>query len=455
MDRAAIDAVRGAVASSFDRYVEQLQALCRLRSRRQDPQAMRATAEHIAAAIRAVGGEAALVEWEGSHPYVLGEVAGGPRRLLHFNHYDVEVEPTGDEADWIAPPYAAEVVDGALYARGVADDKAALLSRIQAIDAFRTAGVDPPVTVRFLIEGKQRLDSPGLGPLFAAHRDRLDADAALWENAWTDGRDRPLLKLGEKGILYLELTVRTLSRPLTSQNAALLPNAAWRLVAALSELVDGDGRVRIPGFDAVREASAEELALLRDVEFDVDYLTKRAGVAQLVGNPSPEEAAVRVRTLPTVTLGGIQAGNLADDVTLELPDAARAKVEIRLVPGQDPDRVLGAVQRHLAAGGFGDVTIRVLGASRPSTTDHRHPFVGLVADAARHVYGTEPVLEPYTTWIGNQGAVTGMPIVGVGVSRHDSGIDGPNEHILLADYRRGIELVIEVMAAMSIAVKTG
>jgi acetylornithine deacetylase/succinyl-diaminopimelate desuccinylase-like protein len=87
--------------------------------------------------------------------------------------------------------------------------------------------------------------------------------------------------------------------------------------------------------------------------------------------------------------------------------------------------------------------------SRPNRTSFTDPFVTLVGDAARDVYGTEPVLEPWTQWIGNQGVLAGLPIVGVGVSRADSGIDGPNENIRLDDYRNGIKHVIAVMAAMA------
>ena len=116
--------------------------------------------------------------------------------------------------------------------------------------------------------------------------------------------------------------------------------------------------------------------------------------------------------------------------------------------GQDPRRVLDSVRKHLADSGFSDVDIEVMATSRPNLTDHRDPFVTLVADAARRVYGTEPVVEPYTQWIGNQGVLAGRPIVGVGVSRADSGVDGPNEQIRLDDYRDGIRHVIEVMAAM-------
>jgi acetylornithine deacetylase/succinyl-diaminopimelate desuccinylase-like protein len=448
-DRTAVDAALRAVDEHFATFVAELQELCRFRSRRQEPERMAATAEFLAGSVRRWGGSAEVIPWEQSHPYVLAEIPGGPARLLHFTHYDVEVEPAGDDADWICPPYAAEIRGGRLYARGVADDKGAIMSRIHAAAAWRLAGHEPPVTNRMIIEGKQWLHSPGLGSFVEAHAARVAADAALWENSWRDGAGRPLLKLGEKGVLYLRLAVRTLPRELTSQNTALLPAATLRLVSALACLQRPDGTVLAPGFSAgARPPTPAELDLLGQVEFDGEFLRRRAGVDGFLGGVSDREAAVLIRTVPTLTVTSLSGGDDRDDVTLGVPAVASAKVEIRLVAGQDPDQVLDAIRGHLTASGFADVGIEVMARSRPNLTDHRDPFVALVAAAAERAYRTTPVVEPYTQWIGNQGVLAGLPIVGVGVSRADSGVDGPNEHILLEDYRLGIKHVVEVMAGM-------
>ncbi|BCJ62425.1 M20/M25/M40 family metallo-hydrolase [Micromonospora endophytica] len=445
-------AALAAVDTHFDEFVAELQELCRIRSRRPEPEEMVRTAEFIAASVRRWGGQADIIDWEHSYPYVLAEAPGASdRSLLHFTHYDVEVEPAGDDADWISPPYAAEIHDGRLYARGVADDKGALMSRIHAVAAWRLAGLAPPVTSRFIFEGKKWLHSPGLGSFVTAHADRLTSDGTLWENSWVDAHDRLLLKLAEKGVLYLRLTARTLPRDLTSQNTALLPAATARLAAALTRLQDPDGTVTVPGFtDGVRPLTDTERDLLAQVDFDGDFLRRRAGVDAFTGGLDDRQAAEAIRTVPTLTVTGFTGGDMRDDVTLGIPSTASAKLEIRLVPGQDPDRVLTAIRAHLAATGFGDLDIEVMATSRPNVTDHRDPFVALVADAARRVYGTEPVIEPYTQWIGNQGVLAGRPIVGVGVSRADSGVDGPNENIRLDDYRAGIKHVVEVMAAMAV-----
>ncbi len=445
-----VGAALAAVDEHLEEFVTELQALCRLRSRRHEPDQMAATADFIAGSLQRWGGSASVVGWEQSHPYVIGEIAGGTPRLLHFNHYDVEVEPTGDDAAWIVPPYAGEVVDGRLYARGVADDKGALMSRIHAAAAWRLSGQEPPVTSRYLVEGKQWLHSPGLGSFVAAHRDRLDADVALWENSWLDADGRLLLKLSEKGVLYLRLSVATITRELTSQNTALLPAATTRLVAALATLQDEAGDCRVPGFaDGVEEPTPRIRELLDQLPFDVGFLQDRAGVNRFRHDEDARAAAAAIRITPTLTLTSLSGGDDSDDVTLGIPATATAKVEVRLVAGQDPDAVRAALEKHLVAEGFGDVTVEVMAVSRPNRTDPDDPFVGLVARTAREIYGTEPLIEPYTQWIGNQGVLAGIPIVGVGVSRADSGIDGPNENIRLDDYRDGIRHVVAVMAELA------
>ncbi|WP_326641692.1 M20/M25/M40 family metallo-hydrolase [Streptosporangium sp. NBC_01755] len=451
MPKPDVTAALAAVDAHLDTFVEELRQLCRIRSRRQEPDQMVATAEFLAASIGRWGGTAEVIPWEHSHPYVLGEIGGGEPALLHFNHYDVEVEPTGDEERWISPPYAAEIHDGRLYARGVADDKGALMSRVHAAAVWWLSGQEAPVTSRYIMEGKQWLHSPGLGSFVRAHADRLASDGTLWENSWTDAQGRPLLKLSEKGVLYLRLTATTLTRELTSQNTVLLPSATTRLATALASLQRPDGTVTVEGFaDDARVPTDEERELLAQLHFDGDFLRARAGVDSFIGGLDDAQAAVEIRTRPTLTVAGITGGDNRDDITLGIPATAVAKVEIRLVAGQDPERVLRVVGKHLADGGFGDIAIEVMATSSPSITDHRDPFVSLVADAARRVYGAEPVIEPYTQWIGNQGVMGGRPIVGVGVSRADSGVDGPNENILVEDYRRGIKHVVEVMAAMAV-----
>lgn len=450
-----ITRVLEAVDEHLDDFVEELRELCRIPSRRWEPDAMEEAARFIEASIVGHGGSAERIPWEHSFPYVVGEMAGGPIRLLHFNHYDVEIEPAGNDDDLLYPPFDAALVDGRLYARGAADDKGALMSRIHAAAAFRFAGVPLPVTVRFLAEGKRRLDSPGLPGFVTAHEDRLRADGVLWENSWRDEAGRPLLKLGEKGLVYLELENVRMTRDGSSQNAAVLPNALTELVVALAKLTDSaDGGLASRLAETAIPISQSDRRLLGAVGFDSTTLLARMGLDRLEGASGEQDAAVRVRTIPTITITGIEGGDISDVVTLNLPGRARAKLEIRILAGLEPVDVVTAVRQELEDLGLGHIRVRVLAATRAHSTPSDDPFVGLVGDAARFAYGRDPVIEPLTPLVGNQGSIRWAPIVGVGVGRAWAASDA-NQHIYIDDYRDGIRHIVYVMALMADRARLG
>ncbi|MGI8709506.1 MAG: M20/M25/M40 family metallo-hydrolase [Acidimicrobiales bacterium] len=433
-----IERVWAAIDERFERYVEQLTELCRLRSRREEPEGMLATADYLERLLDTLGADVQAVEVGGAYPYLLADIGTGPKTLLNFNHYDVEVEPPGPDELWTTPPYEPSIRDGKFFARGVADDKAALLSRIHACDAFKDAGLEVPVRVKFLLEGKRNLGAPALADLIEQHADWLSADGALWENSWSDFDGRPLLKFGEKGILYLELHLRSIDRALTSQNAALLPQAAAsvaRAAASLTETVDG---AHIPGFqDGIETWSPAAQKGLQELPFDPEFLIGRAGAAarsRIESEPNPSAA---IRTKPTIVLSWLHAGPPAGSVALGVPAEAAAGIEIRLVPGQTTAEVLEVVTQFLKERGLGEIAITVRRIGEPELTSPEGSFAQVVIDTARVAYAAEPILEPTTVWIGTRSLVAagGMPIVGVGIGRPDCSVDGPNEHILLEDYR--------------------
>ncbi len=437
-----------------DDWLDDLMDLSRLRSRREEPEGMLATADWVAARLERLGASVERVELDGAYPYVLGELAADRADapvLLNFNHYDVEVEPPGPDEAWTTPPFEPTVRDGRLYARGIADDKAALLSRIHAAELLEATGFGRPVHVRFLMEGKRTLGRPILGDLVAARPDWVACDGALWENSWTDLGGAPVLKFGEKGLLLLSLRLRRLERDLSSQNAVLLPQAAAELaaaVAALTETVDG---AHIPGFlDPVRPWSDDDRAGAARLTFDRAFLTARAGEAAGARIRAVDDPALAVRSRPTVVLTAFHAGPPAGSAALGLPAEASATVELRLVAEQTTDGTLEAVRALLDARGRHDVEIEVLRRGEPEQTSTSTPFGRLVIDTARAVHGVEPVTEPCSIWIGTRALVAalGTPVVGVGIGRPDASIDGPDEHIRLADYRLGVAHVAAVMLGM-------
>src|SRR5262245_44695313 len=190
-------------------------------------------AELVATLLRTRGFDAELMP-TGGPPVVVGERAGrGHRALLVYNHYDVQ--PAEPLELWTSPPFEPAIRDGKLYGRGVSDDKGHITARLLAIDAWLAVRGELPCRVKFVIEGEEEISSVHLPEFVKRHRERLAADACLWEFGGVDHREVPMQYAGLRGICYVELSVETLAVDAHSGvGGSIFENAAWRLVWALA-----------------------------------------------------------------------------------------------------------------------------------------------------------------------------------------------------------------------------
>lgn len=338
---------------------------------------MRAAAEWVAA--RLPGGR--VVDGDG-HPVVLGELAGPPGApvILVYGHYDVQ--PPGDVAEWTSPPFAPEVRDGRIHARGATDDKGPVYVALETARAFGDA---PPLTVRFLIEGEEEIGSPTLAGFLAAHADELRADLVVSADGAMWRPSEPSVSVAAKGLLALDVEVTGPSSDLHSgRHGGAVQNPNHALARILASLHDDDGRVAVEGFyDGVRPVA------LGEIPFDEDEYRRQVGVPELFGEPG-YGTLDRLWTRPTLEVNGIWGGG---SFTV-IPRRASAHITCRLVPGQDPEAVLDAIRRHVTAPP--GVTVRVTGqpgAVPAYELDPGHPAVGAAVGALQHAYpGSEPLL---------------------------------------------------------------
>jgi len=212
-------------------------------------------------------------------PVVFAERSGrSDRTLIFYNHYDVQ--PAEPLELWDSPPFEPQIRDGKLYARGVSDDKAHITSRLFAIDALLAADGELPCNIKFVIEGEEEISSVHLPEYIRENREKLSADACVWEFGAVDHREIPIQYLGMRGICYVELSVETADIDVHSGlGGSIFPNAAWRLAWALGTLKDKEENILIPGFyDKVVSPSAIDLALLDDLPDDAANLKKTYGL---------------------------------------------------------------------------------------------------------------------------------------------------------------------------------
>ncbi len=410
-------------------------------------------ADLVAAMLRRRGFTSEVVPTAGA-PVVLASRRGtGPKTLLVYNHYDVQ--PPEPLEEWTSPPFEPARREGRLYGRGASDDKGHLVARLFAIDAWLAVHGELPCTITFVIEGEEETGGAHLPGFIRDHRDRLRADACLWEFGYVDERDVPMLFGGLRGICYVELSVRTASRDAHSGlGGSVFPNAAWRLVWALESLKGPDERIRIAGFhDRVRPPSARDLELLEALPDTADEWRRSYALAGFVrgleGGPELRRAATFE---PTCTICGLTSGyQLAGSKTVQ-PALASAKVDFRLVPDQRPEDVLAQLRAHLDAHGFADVEIECLGRGTPARTDPDHPFLTLVADTAEPVYGAAPRLVPMSGASGPNHPFIhdlGLPVATAGLGYPGSQVHAPNENIRIDLYLKHARHVARLIGAFA------
>lgn len=356
---------------------------------------MEECARLVAEMLRARGFTVEIVPSEG-YPVVVGERDGASdKTLLIYNHYDVQ--PAEPLELWTSPPFTPTLRDGRLYGRGVSDDKGHLTSRLLAIDAILDQSKKLPCRIKLVIEGEEEIGSPHMHEFVRRNRDRLKADACLWEFGYLDEREVPLQYAGLRGICYVELSVETLSRDVHSGiGGSIFPNAAWRLTWALASLKGKDERVRIPGFyDPVRPPTARDRELMALVPDRAADYRERFGVKEFLrGLKGGVELSIAEVFEPTCTICGLNSGYQGRGSKTVLPARASAKVDFRLVPDMTPEQVLKQLRAHLDAEGFPDVAIAFLGGNPAGRTDPDDPFLALVSETAKPVYGIPMQIVP-------------------------------------------------------------
>ncbi len=442
----------------FDTYIKQhrvpftadLARFCRQPSIASTGEGMEAMAEMVADRLRMLGAVTRMHCVDGSYPYIVGELGQGPRTLLLYNHYDVQ--PARREDGWTYNPFDAVLEDGRIYARGVADNKANLLFRIHALEAYLATRPDLPVRVRFLVEGEEEIGSPNLPAFVARHPELVRADGCIWESGRKSVQNRPLLQLGVRGILYLELSLQSPSREVHSSWGNIVQNPALpvldRLRQAVDSLTDEAGR---PTFgdvlDYVLPPTDTDLAMLAAIPFDLDGAAEALGVS-LRPDLDSRIALRRLFFEPTCTVCGMGVGYTGPGTKTVIPHRTVVKLDFRLPPGLTPDLVEALLRAHLAQHGFADIEVRRLGGLRPSRTAPDAAIVQVTRAAIQHVYGMEPIIHPWMTASGPMYELCesqGVPAVTFGTGHPSDNVHGTDENIIMEDYFQAIRAFGEIV----------
>ena len=427
------------VDSDIETLTSQLQQLIRVPSVSAKKQlTMTKCAELVSDIMSDSGISSELLKLDGNSeqvsPIVYGEVKSksnpNGKTILFYNHYDVQ--PAEPIELWHDDPFSGKIEGNFIYGRGSSDDKGELITRIKAVEYFLNETGDVPCNVKFLVEGEEEIGSSHLEQYLIKYRDKFSCDATIWEFGYIDEHERPIISLGMKGLLCVELHAKCANVDLHSSLAALVENPAWRLVHALKTLRDEDGRIKIKNWNNdVRDFSPEELECIRREEFDISSFKKNYGLTHIFNEDDIEETKKANVGGVTSNISGLFSGYIGEGSKTVLPSTAMAKLDFRLVPDMMPQKQFQLLREHLDNNGFKDIELKFLSGEPACRIPINDSFVKLVEASAIEEYGqiVKSVSSAGTgpMWYFNN--ILGCPCVSIGCTYKYSRIHSPNEFV--------------------------
>jgi len=442
------EAIDGYVKENETRFLEELKDFLRIPSISTLPENNEAThraADFVVDHLWAAGLEnVELIETD-RHPLVYADWLHAPGKptVLCYGHFDVQ--PPDPLELWESPPFEPAERNGNLYARGSADDKGQVFSHIKAMEAIKAIYGRVPVNVKFLIEGEEEVGGLSVAEYVAANPEKLKADVALVSDTEMYAPGLPTLNIGLRGLVYFEIESRGPMRDLHSGlYGGVAPNAVFGLIELLSKAKDANGHIQIPGiYDDVEAPSAEEKDSWKHLPFDEDeYLKTEVGSTELTGEPG-YSVFERTWARPTLEVHGIAGGFTGAGAKTVIPAKATAKVSIRLVPRQDPRKVVRAVEQWVKENSPRGIQceVRVLSAGPGLMVNPDHPAIRVAAKAFSDIFGKPTVFTRSggsIPIVGDFATHLGIPTILMGFGLPDDGLHSPNEKYNIRNYYDGI-----------------
>ncbi len=443
------------IASNKDKFLNELVELLKIPSVSADPAFAKdvvATAESIANHLKEAGADNVEICETKGYPIVYADKIIDPTlpTVLVYGHYDVQ--PADPLELWTSPAFEPVIKkteihpDGAIFARGACDDKGQMFMHVKAFEAMMSAN-ELPCNVKFMIEGEEEVGSENLGVFVAANHDKLSADIILVSDTGMLANDIPSITTGLRGLSYVEVEVTGPNRDLHSGlYGGCVANPINILADMIASLHDEKNAINIPGFyDDVVELSAEERAEMAKAPFSVEAYKKSIDIGDIhgeAGYSTPERGSIR----PTLDVNGIWGGYIGEGAKTVIASKAYAKISMRLVPNQDPQKITELFQNHFESIAPKSVKVKVTphhGGEAAVT-----PIDSIGYEAASRAYEQSFGKKPIPVRSGGSIPIVamfekelGLKTVLMGFGLDSDAIHSPNEHFGLFNYYKGIETI--------------
>ncbi|MDG2463599.1 MAG: dipeptidase, partial [Crocinitomicaceae bacterium] len=386
------------------------------------------------------------------HPIVYGERIIDEKlpTVLVYGHYDVQ--PPDPIELWDSPPFEPVIKttklhqEGAIFARGACDDKGQMFMHVKAFEAMMAAD-ELPCNVKFMIEGEEEVGSVNLGVFVTANHEKLAADIILVSDTGMLANDVPSITTGLRGLSYVEVEVTGPNRDLHSGlYGGCVANPINILAEMIASLHDEDEKINIPNFyDDVVELSTGERAEMAKAPFSHEAYCKSIDIADVHGEKgysTPERGSIR----PTLDVNGIWGGYIGEGAKTVIASKAYAKISMRLVPNQDPNKITQLFQKHFESLAPKSVKVKVTPhhGGEPAVT----PIDSIGYEAASMAYEQSFGKKPIPVRSGGSIPIVsmfekelGLKTVLMGFGLDSDAIHSPNEHFGLFNYYKGIETI--------------
>ncbi len=450
-----MDKTQQFIQENKQRFLDELIELLKIPSISADPaytQDVLDTADKVAEFLKNAGADNVEVAETEGFPVVYGDKIIDPNlpTVLVYGHYDVQ--PPDPLELWESGPFEPVIKkteihpDGAIFARGSADDKGQAFMHIKAFEAMIAAN-ELPCNVKFMIEGEEEVGSPSLVNYVKQNKEKLKNDVILISDTAMISNEQPSISVGLRGLSYIEVEVKGADRDMHSGvYGGAVPNPINILSTMISKLIDEKGHITIPGFyDNVLELTQEERDEMAKIPFDVEDYKKSIGIKDIQGEEN-YTTIERASTRPTLDCNGIWGGYIGKGAKTVIPSHAYAKISMRLVPGQDPEEITQKFVNYFPTLAPNSVEVKVTPhhGGKPYILPTNHKGYQAAKKALGETFekeaiaerggGSIPIVALFEEELGTKSVLMGFGL--------DSDvIHSPNEHYGVFNYFKGIETI--------------
>ncbi|HYM24691.1 MAG TPA: dipeptidase [Vicinamibacterales bacterium] len=373
-------------------------------------------------------------DWLGAGPG-----GGGPGSdkaaptILFYGHYDVQ--PVDPLNLWESPPFEATSRDGEIYARGSADDKGQVFMHFKAVEAHLKQNRKLPCNIKFILEGEEEVGSENLDDFVKSHKNDLKADVVVISDSPMFARGIPSMCYGLRGLVYFQIDLRGSNTDLHSGSfGGAVVNPAIALAQMLAQMKDRGGRIKIPGFyDDVVDLKDDERAAWASLPFNEKKYRQDFGIPKVFGETG-FSTLERTWARPTFEVNGLLSGFTGEGAKTVLPAVAMAKVSMRLVPNQDPEKIAKLFETYVTDVAPKSVELKItrMHGGKPWMASYDNPFIQAAGRAIEKGFGRKPV---FTREGGS------IPVVSTfqeELGLPDENAHAPNEKLDVANFHNGI-----------------